>query len=187
MRNKILAAVATAAIATLVNAAPAAATAYPVNATDNFTATPGPNGTFAGAFRVTGLAAGMFTDTFTFTLPANGMGSGTVTTSASVFGSANDLDFTSVMINKTVVPITFLDMNRLGEVAFQNNISIIAGQLNTLTVSGISRGGGAYGGQLSFIPSAVPETATWIMMLMGFGMVGAGVRYRRRNTAVSFA
>lgn len=30
--------------------------------------------------------------------------------------------------------------------------------------------------------SAVPEPATWAMMLMGFGMVGAGVRSRRKQS-----
>ncbi|GGB21117.1 hypothetical protein GCM10011380_08410 [Sphingomonas metalli] len=32
--------------------------------------------------------------------------------------------------------------------------------------------------------AAVPEPATWAMMLVGFGMVGAASRYRRRATAV---
>jgi len=35
--------------------------------------------------------------------------------------------------------------------------------------------------------AAVPETATWAMMLLGFGMAGAGMRYRRRGAAVRFA
>lgn len=35
--------------------------------------------------------------------------------------------------------------------------------------------------------AAVPEPATWAMMLMGFGMVGAAMRYRRRTTKVAFA
>ncbi|KQU49620.1 hypothetical protein ASG67_10850 [Sphingomonas sp. Leaf339] len=35
--------------------------------------------------------------------------------------------------------------------------------------------------------SAVPEPATWAMMLVGFGMVGAATRVRRRKTTVSFA
>ena len=34
---------------------------------------------------------------------------------------------------------------------------------------------------------AVPEPATWAMMLLGFGMVGAATRYRRRKTTVAFA
>lgn len=34
---------------------------------------------------------------------------------------------------------------------------------------------------------AVPEPSTWAMMIVGFAMVGAASRYRRRGTAVSFA
>jgi hypothetical protein len=34
---------------------------------------------------------------------------------------------------------------------------------------------------------AVPETATWAMMLAGFGMMGAGLRYRRRSSTVAYA
>ncbi|MFS0770854.1 PEPxxWA-CTERM sorting domain-containing protein [Sphingomonas sp. 1P08PE] len=35
--------------------------------------------------------------------------------------------------------------------------------------------------------TAVPEPATWAMMLVGFAMVGAAARYRRRLTNVRFA
>lgn len=34
---------------------------------------------------------------------------------------------------------------------------------------------------------AVPEPATWMMMLFGFGVIGGAMRYRRRSTRVSFA
>jgi hypothetical protein len=37
------------------------------------------------------------------------------------------------------------------------------------------------------VGSAVPEPATWAMMIGGFGMVGGSMRYRRRKTTVSFA
>ncbi len=37
------------------------------------------------------------------------------------------------------------------------------------------------------VTSAVPEPATWAMMLVGFGMVGATARYRRRATKVAYA
>jgi hypothetical protein len=33
----------------------------------------------------------------------------------------------------------------------------------------------------------VPEPATWAMMLVGFGMVGATSRYRRRKTVLAAA
>ena len=36
-------------------------------------------------------------------------------------------------------------------------------------------------------PGAVPEPATWAMMIGGFGAIGGAMRYRRRNVAVSFA
>lgn len=34
---------------------------------------------------------------------------------------------------------------------------------------------------------AVPEPATWAMMLLGFGMVGVGLRYRRKSTTARVA
>ena len=37
------------------------------------------------------------------------------------------------------------------------------------------------------VAGAVPETATWSMMIAGFGMMGAALRTRRRSTKVSFA
>lgn len=44
---------------------------------------------------------------------------------------------------------------------------------------------GAYSG--SFTTAAVPEPATWAMMLLGFGIVGGAVRHRRRTTTTSYA
>jgi hypothetical protein len=35
--------------------------------------------------------------------------------------------------------------------------------------------------------AAVPEPATWGMMIAGFGMMGASMRYRRRSAKVTFA
>ena len=173
------------AMAAIAAAPKAQAATFPVGGS-NFTATAGPNGTFSGAFFNTGIAAGTFTDVFTFTLPANGVGSGTVTTSTNFVGSPNDLDFTSVLINSTAASITRLG-NGAFEFAFTNMVPIVAGQLNTITVTGLSRGNGAYGGQASFIPSAVPEPATWALMLVGFAMVGATARFRRRSTKVVYA
>jgi hypothetical protein len=37
------------------------------------------------------------------------------------------------------------------------------------------------------LTAAVPEPATWAMMLVGFGMIGASARYRRRNTRAAIA
>jgi len=37
------------------------------------------------------------------------------------------------------------------------------------------------------LTAAVPEPATWAMMLVGFGMIGASARYRRRNVRAVIA
>jgi len=37
------------------------------------------------------------------------------------------------------------------------------------------------------IPAAVPEPATWMMMLVGFGAIGASIRLRRRRSAMALA
>jgi len=188
MKKMILTAAAAAAAFAVAPAA--SATTFPFG-TAPFTGSAGPNGTFAANFGNSGIASGAFSDSFTFTLPTNGLGSGTVSTSASIFGSPNDLDFTSVTINNMAATLTKLN-DGLFEVAFANMVPITAGQLNTLTVTGFSRGNGAYGGQLSFIPTAaaVPEPAAWAMMILGMGVVGFAMRRSRKakvSTTVRFA
>ena len=176
---KNLVALALVAAASTGVASSAAAATFPVGSR-NFRATPGAGGSFSGAFFNRGIRAGAFTDTFTFTLPIDGMGSGTVTTSVTDLGSASDVDFTSVFINGVAAEITRTAGGAF-EVAFVNSVPIVAGELNRLVVNGISRGNGAYGGQATFAPlsSAVPEPATWAMMIMGFGVVGYAMRRRR--------
>lgn len=37
------------------------------------------------------------------------------------------------------------------------------------------------------VTGAVPEPSTWLMLLLGFGAIGASLRYRRGRTTVNFA
>lgn len=37
------------------------------------------------------------------------------------------------------------------------------------------------------VAAAVPEPETWLMMLLGFGLIGASMRYGRRTTTVTYA
>ena len=134
-----------------------------------------------------GIAAGNFTDNFLFTIDQNGLGSGSVSTSATLFQNVTDLDLTSVFINGVAAAITKSPQG-LFEVAFANNINIISGVENKLTVNGFSRGAGSYGGQLTFTPvAAVPELGTWGMMILGFAFAGSALRVRRRSTKIAFA
>lgn len=188
MRSNLLAAFAVAA--TVVCVAPASAAVFPVGtntATASFIATPGPNGTFSGAIARSGIAAGVFTDSFTFTLPLSGLGTGSVITTSGLLGVSPDLNFTSVTFNGKALPID-VTFGGLIEMAAGTGLPVTAGVLNTLNITGTSFGGASYGGNLTFNPTAaVPEVATWAMMLMGFGMMGAGLRYSRRSSKVAYA
>ena len=151
------------------------------------------SGPIVASFGHTGLAMGAFTDLFEFTIPQTGTGSGSVITSTTLSGlrGSTDLDFTSVLVNGLAATLTLQDAQ--GQVCFTrgvgtcgasesfaiNDVPVLAGQLNTIVVSGFSRGLGSYGGNATFIPSAVPEPGTWAMMLIGFGAIGFSMRRRR--------
>ena len=146
-----------------------------------------------------GIPAGSFTDNFQFTIPQTGTGSGSVTTSVSFtdFLGATDVDFTSVLFNGLSASLVLRDASAVvcttrgvgtcgaDEQYALNNVAITAGVLNTLSVSGTSRGQGGYGGSLTFTPAAVPEPSTWAMMLVGFGAVGFGMRRSRKSSSVA--
>jgi hypothetical protein len=88
-----------------------------------------------------------------------------------------------------------------GPLALQQNYSAaestvtFAGVTSTtaftsVTFSGSRVGDGIFFDRLRFGTSAipaVPEPATWAMMFVGFGMMGASMRYRRRSTKVVHA
>jgi hypothetical protein len=59
--------------------------------------------------------------------------------------------------------------------------------VSSIRITGIAGVNASYGGNITFAPNAVPEPATWAMMLVGFGMVGSAMRYRRRSTKVVYA
>jgi len=61
--------------------------------------------------------------------------------------------------------------------------------ISALTFSSLDGPSTAYGPALDNItdPSAVPETATWVMMLLGAGLLGAGLRLNRRDTSSALA
>lgn len=75
----------------------------------------------------------------------------------------------------------------------QDNVSVTGGVL-TIRLSSVANGNSwfAKGGSVSLklesaAPAAVPEPATWALMVAGFGLVGGAVRRRRRATRVAFA
>jgi len=147
------------------------------------------SGPLSALYGRTNIGAGTFTDRFLFTIDQFGLGSGGISTIlAGGLGTATDLDILEVSFwNGTdTIPVTITN-NGTFESGGLANIAIASGVQNILSVTYLSRGAGAYGGTLSFSP-AIPEPASWAMMLLGFGAIGSVVRRRRNQTVrVSYA
>lgn len=122
-----------------------------------------------------------FHDIFEFTIPQYGVGSGSISTSFSSL--SNKLTITDLLINGThyVVPA-----NSSGQFLAVSGIPIFNGVLNTIEVYGTTSSlGGTFSGTATFSALAVPEAASWAMMVAGFGLMGAALRKRR--TSITFA
>lgn len=143
--------------------------------------TPDASGAVSGTFGNEAIRRGTFTDTFSFTLPA---GFASTTISSSFFTNRrNNIDFTSVTLNG----VDF-DIGSTGNVEFRSLVGapVMAG-LQTITVIGTSGGTGSYSGTISFSPGAVPEPASWAMLIGGIGMAGAALRRRRQAGKAAIA
>ncbi len=143
------------------------------------------NGSVSATIGNSGISSGAFQDRFFFTIDQTGMGSGSLSTSTSLFGSVTDLDIASVSING-IFATKISDPDGLVEFFSLVNVPINSGVLNSIIVTGTSRGNGSYGGNATFLPTAVPELATWTMMIIGFGLTGVALR-RRQTVTVRFA
>ena len=143
------------------------------------------DGTFTGSFMDTIREVGTFSRTFTFDLPTSGVTAISATTiHVGENNTAGDLDFTSVLFNGSPLTLT----GEVAEYAFGqwNNM---AGQ-QTLVINGYSYGNAGLSGVVTFAngAGAIPEPATWAIMLLGFAATGFAMRRRRAHqTKVAFA
>lgn len=124
-------------------------------------------------------------DRFIFTIPQTGLGSGSVVSNTFSIGSAQDLDFVSVVFNNGFQNFfATIDNSGLGSTAtIQTAVPIFAGVQNILTITYSTKSttgsvATKYDGNLSFNP--VPEPATWALMLAGFGAIGFAMRRQRK-------
>lgn len=123
-------------------------------------------------------------DSFVFTIPQNGLGSGNFSTSFIV--SSNKFTLTDILFNG-VSKFSDVTVNAHGfSLATADFLPIVANVENTLRIIGKVKGKNGYSGNLTFAADAVPDAATWLMMVLGFGIAGVTMRSGRRNVAVSF-
>jgi hypothetical protein len=139
--------------------------------------TPVGDGTSTAFFGDTITAGGGFTSVFTFTTLSAGFASASVDKT-----SLSNINFTSATLNGQAFSFASLFSAQFGG---SGPVSVGAGS-QTITVNGT--GTGSFGGSVAFQPgsvAAVPEPATWAMMIGGFGMVGGAMRSARRKQKVA--
>jgi PEP-CTERM motif len=150
-----------------------------------------PSGTFASPniFCSTGAPCA-FSETVTFYTPAplNLVSASITTIAVGGVGSPSDINLISVFLNGNAFTLSSL-LGGVFEVGGLANSGFLAPGTHTLTVNGISFGTGpgdegSYSGTLTFATAgggnegAVPEPATWLSMIMGFGVLGYSMRSR---------
>ena len=133
----------------------------------------------------TPTAAGTYTDDFEFTITQVGMGTGAIVTTSLSTMSSNYIDFLSVKFNGVAIPITTTTNPIVVQTATTGGVPIMNGFLNDLQVTYTTNGAGAYGGQLTFEAGSVPEAATWATFILGFAVIGMGLR--RKQAAFAWA
>src|SRR5690606_2120681 len=97
--------------------------------------------------------------------------------------SSPSVDFVSAMLTGSGGPYA-LNPVATGSTEFWNreNLFLNAGQY-TLTISGENNDTGVMEGSIT-IEQAVPEPATWAMMLFGFGAIGFALRRRKQQKSL---
>lgn len=126
-------------------------------------------------FTEANLSSPTFMENLVFTNTLAGLYSITLTTSSPA------IDFTSAVLTGLGGPVNLVEIDDDGVSEFwrlANPVTLGASQY-TLTINGNNSGAGSLGGSITIRPAAVPEPATWAMMLIGFGAVGFAMRRRR--------
>lgn len=187
-------------MAGLLAATPALATPPPTPEPTvlTLTNTGGVHGSYYGLFHIP-VAAGAYTDRFTFQLPSPLYNLGTsFLTSIGTDVSLGGTTIGSTGIGLTKFTLNFVDgatrlfpvsSNTFGAVTltsvetlsnFSDPKDVRGGWTNYVTVSGIS--GGASTLDLYITAAyAVPEPETWAMMIAGFALIGGMMVLRRRR------
>lgn len=154
------------------------------------TLTPPASAFFGNTFN--GAVPGTFSDTFTFTIGGSSSASTNAQLSTILLNGVQNVSFNCPTCS------IFVDVNTLANRFVQTSIDpapetwallapiVLTPGSHTIFVNGNLTGpSGAYSGTLNV--QAVPEPATWAMMILGFGAVGMALRRRRRPVLAQLA
>ena len=181
------------AISALAFAFPAqAAVLITGNTTVNTTVDQAPDGSFSIGFS-DGNLTNPFDEILEFTTTVGGTISILANTTATFVGGPNDTDFSAITFlgplpgaGSVNVPATSFSTD-LNEYRQLSNTLINAGTFRLRLQGTPGTQNGAFGGSVAFVAGAVPEPATWLMMLLGFGAIGYSMRSKKPARRVQFA
>lgn len=179
--NRVIAGALSATVAVMVSASPAAAVTFVGSTSLDPLITTGGSGLRGSIDYVHALAgdtdpAGAFLKTFTFTFPE--IGNGTVSLDTNFTLATQNIDFVKVLFNGT--PMNLFSFEG-GKLEYAGGSLGVPKGLNTLDVYFNAAGPGAtFQGAVTY--GAVPEPATWGLMILGIGFAGAAMRQRRKVT-----
>ncbi len=185
MKTLVMAAL---AASTLAMTAPAAQAATVFNFIDQAVL----DATGTENFGATIDALGFFTHSFTFTTTGLNDVSGSVISIRSASGG-KDLDFRSIDLDGIFAFTPDFGVGHEPNDSWTLDTALVTSGTHTIHVNGqvFSTGpvgtprAASYGGTVNIESMAVPEPATWALMLTGFG--GAGALLRRRRQAIAAA
>src|ERR1041385_3537863 len=121
-----------------------------------------------------------FTESLSFSNDLDGLYSITLSTSSAA------VDFTSAVLSDGVTNYALHFVGASGPNEFWGlDTTFIPMGTDKLTIMGDNNDTGDLGGTVTINPAAVPEPATWALMLLGLGAVGW--QLRRRKNALGLA
>lgn len=153
------------------------AVATPATAATTIGLTQSADGTYSGTTGTVIPAAGSFSDEYHFAVPTAGSVSASVISLSFTGGltlASGTLNGSALTLTKVSDFVYTLTLPTAGIPSITNP--------QKLVINGSSQGGGSYTANVTF--AAVPEPATWALMILGFGVVGYSMR---RRPAVRFS
>lgn len=140
-----------------------------------------------GTFTHTAISSSSFDDTFTFFLPTPTTGSASVTSTAVLLKGKllKDVTFTTATFNGDDFDGSYSgalkSLSWFGDLNYGSTANVIH------LIGTVSGGSSSYSGQIEFVPlAAVPEPATWAMMIGGIGLAGGMLRRRLSKSEEAF-